>query len=125
MKPLNCALVVLALSGTGCGSQSPLSPSQSSQSPKVLQVSGTVRYPNGTAVGYAKVSTDAGSSVLSDPAGHFVILVPTNGGRVTLYARDGFNPELAYVATSFGSVHVGGRPGRITIDIVLDHSTPI
>src|SRR5262245_61991670 len=39
MKLLNCALVALALSGTGCGSQSSLSP-------QVLQVSGTVRYPD-------------------------------------------------------------------------------
>lgn len=130
MKLLNCTLVALALSATGCGSESPESPvspqvlSQSSQSPK-LQVSGTVRYSNGTAVGYAKVYADAGSSVQCDPAGRFEIVVPANGGSVTLSARDGFNPELAYAVTQFGSVRIGGSPGRITIDIVLDHSTPI
>ncbi len=118
MKLLNCVLVALALSGTGCGSQS-------SMSPQVLQLSGTVRYLDGTAVGYAKVSADAGSSVLSDPAGRFVIVVPANGGGVTLHARDGFNPEFAYAVTHSGSVSVGGRPGRITIDIVLDQVNPI
>lgn len=118
MKLFNCALVALALSGTGCGSQSPLSP-------QVLQVSGAVRYPDGTAVGYAKVWADAGSSGLSDPEGRFIIVAPANGDGVTLYAVDGYDPRLAYVGTSSGSVRVGGRPGRITLDIVLDHFTNI
>lgn len=118
MKLLNCALVALALSGTGCGSQSSLSP-------QVVQVSGTVRYPNGTAVWRAKVWTDTGSSAVSDPAGRFVIVAPANGDGVTLYARDGYTPGVAYASISSGSVHVGRSPGRITLDIVLDTATPI
>ena len=118
MKLLNCALVALALSGTGCGSQSSLSP-------QVLQVSGTVRYPDGTAVWRAKVWADAGSSALSDPAGRFVIVAPANGNSFTLYARDGYTPGVAYASIHSGSVRVGGSPGRITIDIVLDRADPI
>jgi hypothetical protein len=118
MKLLNCALVALALSGTGCGSQSPLSP-------QVLLVFGTVHYPNGTAVWRAKVWTDTGSSAVSDPAGRFVIVARANGDGVTLYAVDGYTPGVAYVATHSGSVRVGGSPGRITLDIVLDTVTNI
>lgn len=119
MKLLNCALVVLALSGTGCGSQSSLSP-------QMLQVSGTVRYPDGTPVSRAKVWADADSSALwSDPAGRFVIVVPANGDSITLYAVDGYTPGVAYASISSGSVRIGGRPGRITLDIVLDRVTPI
>ena len=118
MKLLNCALVALAVSGTGCGSQSSLSP-------RLLQVSGTIRYPDGTPVSRAKVWADADSSALwSDPAGRFVIVVPANGDSVTLYARDGYTPGV-YAETHSGSVRVAGRPGRITLDIVLDHVTPI
>lgn len=124
MKLLNCALVVLALSGTGCKSQSSLSP-------QVLQVSGTVRYQDGTAVGRAKVSAGIGestvSSTLCDPAGRFVIVVRANGDTVTLRASEPpptGNGE-AYVGTLSGIVRVGGSPGRVTIDIVLDHFDPI
>ena len=118
MKLLNCALVALALSGTGCGSQSSLSP-------RMLQVSGTVRYPDGTAVAGAPVDAFIGpnriSSTLSDPAGRFVIVVPANGESVTLRASSPPPPPGAVIAgTSSGFVHVGGRPGRITIDIVLN-----
>ena len=118
MKLVNCALVALALSATGCGSQSSLSP-------QMLQVSGTVRYPDGTAVGRAKVSADTGSSTVSDLAGRFVIVTPVNGNSVTLYARDGYAPGVAYVSIHYGSVRVGGSPGRIRLDIVLDNETPI
>src|SRR5262245_14535736 len=41
MKLLSCALVALALSGTGCGAESSLSPRE-------LQISGTVRHQDGT-----------------------------------------------------------------------------
>ena len=122
MKLLNCALVALALSGTGCGSQSSLSP-------QVLQVSGTVRYPDGTAEGGAVVWVDDGSntrtSTRSDPAGRFRIVVPANGDIITLRASSVPPAEGAYVGTSSGSVRVGWRPGRITIDIVLDRFDPI
>jgi hypothetical protein len=118
MKLLNCALVALALSGTGCGSQSSLSP-------QVLQVSGTVRYTDGTAVWRAKVWADGVFSAQTDPAGRFVIVVHTNGDSVTLSAADGYTPGLAYAEIRSGSVSVGGSPGRITIDIVLDHATNI
>jgi hypothetical protein len=121
MKLLSCALVVLALSGTGCKSQSSLSP-------QVLQVSGTVRYRDGTAVGRAKVSAGIGestvSSTLCDPAGRFVIVVRANGDSVTLRASEP-PPTGPYVGTLSGIVRVGGSPGRITIDIVLDHFDPI
>ena len=119
MKLLNCALVVLALSGTGCGSQSSLSP-------QVLQVFGTVRYPDGTAVGGAEVWADVGSSrTRSDPTGRFVIVVPANGDIITLRASEVPPPGVASVGTNSGSVRVGGSPGRITIDIVLDRFDPI
>ena len=118
MKLLNCALVALALSGTGCESQSSLSP-------QVLQVSGTVRYTDGTPVWRAKVWADDVFSAQTDPAGRFVIVVRANGDSVTLSARDGYTPGLAYAEIRSGSVGVGGRPGRITIDIVLDRSDPI
>lgn len=117
MKLLNCALVVLALSGTGCGSQSSLSP-------QVLQVYGTVRYPDGTAVSGANVSASIGdntlSSTLCDAAGRFVIVVPATGASVTLKASP--PPPLGDVraGTSSGIVSVGGSPGRIRIDIVLN-----
>ena len=118
MKLLNCALVVLAVSGTGCESQSSLSP-------QVLQISGTVRYPDGTAVWRAKVSADAGSTAFSDPAGRFEIVVPANGDSITLYARDGYTPGVVYGVIRFGSVRVGGSAGRITRDIVLDQAIDI
>ena len=121
MKLLNCALVALALSGTGCGSQS-------SMSPQVLQLSGTVRYLDGTAVSGAKVSASSGSSTLSstlsDPAGRFVIVVPATRDSVTLRASEP-PPEGISVGTRSGYVRIGGSPGRITIDIVLDHFDPI
>jgi hypothetical protein len=118
MKLLNCTLVALALSATGCGSQSPLSP-------QVVQIFGTVRYPDGTAVWRAKVWTDTGSSAVSDPAGRFLIVAHANGDGVTLYARDGYTPGVAYAETRSGSVRVGGSPGRIILDMVLDTATPI
>ena len=124
MKLLNCALVALALSGTGCGSQSLLSP-------QVLQVSGTVRQLDGTAVGRAKVSVADGEntlfSTLSDPAGRFKIVVPANGDIITLIAWEAppSAAGVAYAGTMSGFVRVGGRPGRVTIDIVLDHFDPI
>jgi hypothetical protein len=122
MKLLNCALVALALSGTGCGSQSSLSP-------QVLQVSGTVRLRDGTAMSRAKVSASTGdstlSSTLSDPAGRFIIVVPANGGSITLRASEADSPGDLSAGTRSGFVRVGGSPGRITIDIVLDHFDPI
>ena len=121
MKLLNCALVALALSGAGCGSDS----SESPVSPRVLQISGTVRYQTGTAVGYAKVWADGVFSAQTDPAGRFVITVPANGNSITLSARDGYAPGQAYGVIQYGSVHVVGRPGRITTDIVLDHADNI
>jgi hypothetical protein len=121
MKLLNCALVAIALSGTGCGSQSPVSP-------RVLQISGTVRQTDGTAVSSAKVSASIGentlSSTYSDPAGRFVIVVPANRGSVTLHAWEP-PPTGISVGSSFGGVRVEGSPGRITIDIVLDQFTSI
>ncbi len=121
MKLLNCALVALALSGTGCGSQSSLSP-------QVLQVFGTVRLRDGTAVSRAKVSASTGdstlTSTLSDPAGRFVIVVPANGDSVTLRASEP-RPTGVSAGTRSGIVRVGGSPGRITIDIVLDRFDPI
>jgi len=122
MKLLNCALVALALSGTGCGSQSSLSP-------QVLQVSGTVRLSDGTAVGGAEVWVDDGSntrsSTLSDPAGRFKIVVPANGGIITLRASEVPPAGVPSVGTISGMVRVGGSPGRITIDIVLGRFDPI
>jgi hypothetical protein len=91
----------------------------------VLQVFGTVRYPDGTAVWRAKVWVDGVFSAQTDPAGRFVILVPANGNSVTLSASDGYTPGLAYAVIHSGSVSVGGSPGRITLDIVLDHATNI
>jgi carboxypeptidase family protein len=121
MKLLNCALVALALSGTGCGSESSLSP-------RVLQISGTVRQQDGTAVSGAKVAVIIGestlSSTLSDPAGHFVLVAPANQGSVTLRASEP-PPAGPYVGTLSGIVRVEGSPGSITIDIVLDHFDPI
>lgn len=122
MKLLNCVLVALALSGTGCHPQSSLSP-------QVLQISGTVRLPDGTAVGGAEVWVDDGSntriSTRSDPAGRFVIVVPANGDSITLRASQVRPPGVISIGTSSGSVRVGGSPGRITIDIVLDRFDPI
>ena len=121
MRLVNCALVALALSGTGCGSQSPVGP-------RVLQISGTVRHTDGTAVSSAKVSASIGESTLSstysDAAGHFVIVVPANRGSVTLHAWEP-PPTGISIGTSLGSVRVEGSPGRITIDIVLDEFTSI
>lgn len=121
MKLLYCALVALALSGTGCGSQSPVSPG-------VLQISGTVRQEDGTAVSDAKVLAIIGentlSSTLSDPAGRFVIVVPANQGNVTLRASEP-PPGGVHAGTASGIVRVAARPGRITIDIVLDQFDPI
>jgi len=121
MKLLYCALVALALSGTGCGSQSPVSP-------RVLQISGTVRHQDGSSVSDAKVAAIIGentlSSTLSDPAGRFVIVVPANQGSVTLRASEP-PPSGIYAGTASGIVRVAGSPGRITIDITLDHFDPI
>lgn len=121
MKLLNCALIALALSVTSCGSESSLSP-------RVLQISGTVRQQDGTAVSRAKIAASIGestlSSTLSDPAGHYVIVVPANQGSVTLRASEP-PPTGISVGTSSGIVRVGGSPGRITIDIVLDQFDPI
>ncbi len=118
MRLLKCALVALALSGTGCQSQSPLRP-------QALYIFGTARYADGTAVWRAKVWAEGGESTFSDPAGHFAIIAPATGDSVTLYARDGYTPGVVYASTRFGSVRVGGSPGRIRRDIVLDHITPI
>jgi hypothetical protein len=121
MKLVNCVLVALALSGTGCGSQSSLSP-------RMLQVSGTVRYQDGTAVSGAKVSASSGSSTLtstlSDSAGRFVIVLPAPGGSINLRAAEP-PPKGIIVGTLSGFASVGGSPGRVTIDIVLDHFDPI
>jgi len=121
MKLLNCALVALALSGTGCRPQS--------LSPEAVHVSGTVRFPDGTAVGGAEVWVDDGSntrlSTLSDAAGRFKIVVPANGDIITLRASTVRPAGVASVGTSSGFVRVEGSPGRITIDIVLDRFDPI
>jgi len=121
MKLLNCALVALALSGTDCRPESSLSP-------QVLQVSGTVRLSDGTAVGGAEVWVDDGSntrsSTLSNAAGRFKIVVPANGDIITLRASE-VPPAGVSVGTSSGFVRVEGSPGRITIDIVLDRFDPI
>ena len=122
MKLLNCALVALALSGTGCGSQSSLSP-------QMLQVSGTVRLPDGTAAGGGEVWLDDGSntrlSTRSDPAGRFEIVVPADGGIITLRATDAPSTGDVSVGSISGFVRFRGSPGRITKDIVLDQVDPI
>lgn len=128
MKLLNCALVALALSGAGCGSESPVSPQV--LSPQVLQISGTVHYPNGTTVGNAPVWVFVGekmvSSTQADPAGRFAVVVPTNGERIRIWASPPPPPPGGFVAgtySGFVDVSVGALDrilGRITIDIVLD-----
>lgn len=126
MKLVNCALVALALSGTACGSQSPVAP-------RMLQVSGTVRHMDGTAVSSAKVSASIGestvTSTLSDAAGRYSIVVRANGESLTLRASEPSpnRPGETYVGTGFGIVRVEGSPVRriIEIDIVLDQLDPI
>ena len=129
MKLLNCALVALALSGTGCGSES-------SVSPQVVQISGTVRYTNGAAVAGAPVDAVIGSntiipSTLSDPAGRFVIVVPATSETITLRASSPPPPPGSGISGAYyGFAHVGRTSlglivRRMTVDIVLDEYQPI
>lgn len=113
MKALNCMLVVLAISGAGC---------RQSTTPQLATVSGVVRYVDGTIVVQAKVSTDTGRCTFTDGQGRYSITVPVSAGGVTLTARDGFTPGVAYAVIHSGSIRVRVADRGARSDIVLDQA---
>jgi hypothetical protein len=95
------------------------------------QVSGVVRYGDGTVVKHAKVSlTTSGvpygglRQTWSDSLGRYEFLVSALGDTVNLYAQDGFD-GLAHGAHRVGFATVVGHERVITQDIVLLFWAPI
>ena len=93
---------------------------------KMRTIQGSVTYPNGTPVAVPKVFSSLGTTVFGDQRGHYTMQLPLAAAGITLVARDGYAPGLAYVSTSVGSATVPNiSMSPVTVNIILTSSTPI
>jgi len=112
------ALVLLVLGS--CSTAPTVAPA------KMRTIQGSVTYPNGTPVAVPKVFTSLGTTVLGDQQGHYRMQVPLTAAGITLVARDGYAPGLAYIETTFGTATVPDiSMSPVTVNIILTSSTPI
>ena len=101
------------------------SPRSRAVSPEV-EVSGTVRYPDGRLVRGARVESAwaVPESTFADSLGRYSISLLALGDSVTLVARDGYDPNLIYGLIHYEVIRV--LPNRDQArDITLTHSTPL
>jgi hypothetical protein len=115
------ATLILALSTIGCiesssqhGLVAPLT---------VVRVSGIVTLDDGTPVWMAKV-TGPTQTVYTNPLGVFRLTLARSSDTVTLRARDGYTPGVAYAVTHFGSTKVSADRDRV-VGIVLRYTMSI
>jgi len=93
--------------------------------PHPVIVSGIIRMPGGTLVDHAKVWIEPEASVFTDASGRYSIVLSDSRRQITVHARDGYTPGVAYAVTSSGSVTVERRQILTNVDVVLDHQMPI
>ena len=86
---------------------------------------GRVTYPGGAPAQCALVAVVHGDTTFSGYDGRFWLPVPKGLDTLTVFARDGLQPGVAYAETHGGSVRVPVRKGAISVRIVLTESTPI
>ncbi len=123
---LHLALIAtLVACAAGCSSSTGSGPFRDVVAPGAVQVTGVVTYPGGATVYHALVTLDGGPSTYTDAHGVYLLPVSAAARTVTLTARDGFTPGMAYAETHSGSVRCDVGSASIRADIVLDHATPI
>jgi hypothetical protein len=116
MRILKCTLVASVLLLVGC---------RFPWSPQYGMVTGIVRYPDQTPVYMAKVSIEGQATTFTDMLGGYNLKLRTPVEEVTVTARDGYTPGVAYAVSRSGSARVILRQSVEVKNLMLDKVSPI